>query len=226
MAIYAFIVVAAVDAAGLALLRRRARDQTEVATAELIASRAGDARRAPPSRATWRRTGGGRTARSRCAPIVSTVTSATRYAHSSPGSTSWKNSVDERDREDRHERDEHRADDEHLVAVDRPRQHGEHPDADDREDDRRPGAQLRLLDAERHRAERVQVSATAMMMPAGIAKLSDRLRNPGTYRCVFGISARKNAGMPIVSPSVIDSCRGRNGNSSTRMPNRIASPVA
>ncbi len=63
-----------------------------------------------------------------------------------------------------------------------------------------------------------------MMMPAGMAKLSDRLRKPGTYRWLFGMSARKNAGMPIVSPSVIDSWRGRKGNSSTRTPNRIARP--
>ena len=70
------------------------------------------------------------------------------------------------------------------------------------------------------------VRPSATMMPAGMAKLNERRRKPGTYRCVFGIRARKNAGMPIVRPSVIDSWRGRKGNSSTRMPKSSASPVA
>src|ERR1700712_1427467 len=34
--------------------------------------------------------------------------------------------------------------------------------------------------------------------PAGTAKRSTRRRNPGTYRRLFGPSARKNAGMPMV----------------------------
>lgn len=54
----------------------------------------------------------------------------------------------------------------------------------------------------------VQAATTA---PVGIVKRSTRARKPGTYRRVFGPSATKKPGMPIVSASIAVKCRGRNG---------------
>jgi hypothetical protein len=60
--------------------------------------------------------------------------------------------------------------------------------------------------------------AAVTIAPAGTAKVSDRRRNPGRERRGFAIRARKNEGIPIVSPSVTESCRGRNGNPQSSTP--------
>jgi len=54
-----------------------------------------------------------------------------------------------------------------------------------------------------------------------LARVSD---GPGILRVESGAFG---AALTVrYTDAVIESCRGRNGNSSTRMPNRIASPVA
>ena len=41
--------------------------------------------------------------------------------------------------------------------------------------------------------------AMPQITPAGTENRSTRLKKPGLNRCVLGINARKNAGVPIVS---------------------------
>ena len=58
------------------------------------------------------------------------------------------------------------------------------------------------------------MTTTPHTAPAGTANRRTRRRNPGWYRRLFGPSARKNAGMPIVTADTRVRCRGRNGNGS------------
>ena len=58
------------------------------------------------------------------------------------------------------------------------------------------------------------------MIPAGIAKARTRLKNPGRNRSLFGMRARKNPGIPMVSALTSDRWRGRNGNTTAKTPVR------
>ena len=42
------------------------------------------------------------------------------------------------------------------------------------------------------------------MIPAGIAKTRTRLKNPGRNRSLFGMRAKKNPGIPMVSALTSD----------------------
>lgn len=53
--------------------------------------------------------------------------------------------------------------------------------------------------------------AVPAITPPGIASRSTRRTNPVLARSLFGASARKKAGMPMVSPLSTVECRGRNG---------------
>ena len=68
--------------------------------------------------------------------------------------------------------------------------------------------------------------AIAASVPAGIANRSTRGTNPGRNRSVFGASARKNDGIPIVRAPISVRCRGRNGNTNPATPTASESSIA
>ena len=60
-------------------------------------------------------------------------------------------------------------------------------------------------------SEKAVKMEAAMTSPAGMANRKTRSTNPDRYRRSFGPRARKNAGMPMASVSMMVRCRGNRG---------------